>query len=221
MTTLSPRAVLWDMDGTLIDSAEFHWVTWRDTMSQLGIDLTRETFDGWFGSRNDRILRSYFPDMPGHEMRDIGERKESRYRDMVRAEGIVLLPGIADWLERLHTDGWRQAVASSAPPANIDVLLDVLHLGTVLQAAVSAEEVPHGKPAPDVFLRAAEKLGVPPARSVVVEDAGVGVQAGRAAGMHTIGITGPDSRRRLDADVVTASMADLPPGTFDRLVPPA
>ena len=207
------------MDGTLIDSAEFHWVTWRDALSQLGVELTRETFNGWFGSRNDRILRGYFPDMPADEMRDIGERKESSYRDIVRAEGIALLPGIADWLERLHADGWRQAVASSAPPANIDVLLDVLHLGAVLQATVSAEEVPHGKPAPDVFLRAAEKLGVPAARSVVVEDAGVGVQAGRAAGMHTIGITGTDPPRRLDADVVIASMADLPPGTFDRLVP--
>lgn len=207
------------MDGTLIDSAEFHWVTWHDTLSDLGIALTRETFGGWFGSRNDRILRGYFPDMAADEMRDIGERKESRYRDMVRAEGIALLPGIEAWLARLHAGAWRQAVASSAPPANIGVLLDVLHLGDVLQATVSAEEVPHGKPAPDVFLRAAEKLGVSPSRSVVVEDAGIGVEAGRAGGMRTIGITGTDPARRLDADIVIASMADLPLDTFDTLVP--
>ena len=82
---------------------------------------------------------------------------------------------------------------------------------------MSAEEVPHGKPAPDVFLRAAEKVRVTPARCVVVEDAGIGVEAGRRGGMRTIGIEG--SHGRLDADVVTRSMKDLPPETFDRLVP--
>jgi HAD superfamily hydrolase (TIGR01509 family) len=204
------------MDGTLIDSADYHWVTWRDTLAELGVALTEAEFRGWFGSRNDRILRRYFPDISAGEIARVGLLKESRYRAMVRADGIALLPGIADWLDVLHRAGWRQAVASSAPPANITVLLDVLHLGDLLQATVSAEEVDHGKPAPDVFLRAAEKLGVVPARSVVVEDAAVGVDAGRRGGMHTIGIGDPVV---LDAEVVTASMADLPRDTFDRLVP--
>jgi HAD superfamily hydrolase (TIGR01509 family) len=204
------------MDGTLIDSAGHHWVTWRDTLAELGVDLTLDQFRGWFGSRNDRILRRYFPHMPADEMLRVGELKESRYRALVRGSGITLLPGVGDWLERLHRSGWRQAVASSAPPANIDVLLEVLKLGDLLQATVSAEEVPHGKPAPDVFLLAAAKLDVAPARSVVVEDAAVGVEAGRSGGMRTIGIS---AARTLDADVVTASMADLPSDTFDRLVP--
>jgi len=213
----APRAVLWDMDGTLIDSAEYHWVTWRDTLAELGVELTPEGFAGWFGSRNDRILRRYFSDISADEIRRIGELKESRYRELVRRDGVELLPGVEHWLRRLAAEGWRQAVASSAPPANIDVLLEVLHLEGLLQATVSAEEVPHGKPAPDVFLRAAEKLGVVPARSVVVEDAAVGIQAGRSGGMHTIGITGVHGA--LDADVITRTLADLPPDTFDRLVP--
>ena len=217
MSNPQPRGVLWDMDGTLIDSAEFHWLTWRATLAELDVDLTREVFGGWFGSRNDRILRQHFPDMTAAEMRRVGELKESRYRDLVRHEGIALLPGVADWLDRLHRAGWRQAVASSAPPANIEVLIEVLQLDSLLQATVSAEEVPHGKPAPDVFLLAAEKLGVSPSRAVVVEDAAVGVEAGRSGGMRTIGITGAE--RTLDADVVTVSMADLPLDTFDRLVP--
>jgi beta-phosphoglucomutase len=90
-------------------------------------------------------------------------------------------------------------------------------LKRVFDGTVSAEEVAHGTPQPDVFLRAAEKLGVLPARCVVVEDAPVGVEAGRRGGMRTIGIAGV--HEHLDADVVTASMADLPPDTFDRLVP--
>ena len=204
------------MDGTLIDSAEYHWRTWHDALAELGVVLTREDFASWFGSRNDRILSRYFPGIAAADVQRIGERKESRYRELVRSEGIVLLPGIGDWLARLHVEGWLQAVASSAPPANIDVLLEVLHVGHLFQATVSAEEVPHGKPAPDVFLRAADKLGVPPARCVVVEDAGVGVEAGLRGGMKTIGIEG--AHGRLDAHVVTRSMADLPADTFDRLL---
>jgi beta-phosphoglucomutase len=212
------RAVLWDMDGTLIDSAEYHWITWHDTLAELGVELTRESFNGWFGSRNDRILRRYFgEDFALSEIARIGELKESRYRTLVRNEGIALLPGVGHWLHALQKDGWRQAVASSAPPANIDVLIEVLQLRDVFDSTVSAEEVAHGKPHPDVFLRAAEKLGAVPARCVVVEDAPVGVEAGRRGGMRTIGIAGMHGH--LDADVVTGSMADLPPDTFDRLVP--
>jgi beta-phosphoglucomutase len=155
--------------------------------------------------------------MPLDEMRRVGDAKEERYREMVRRDGVALLPGIAAWLERLRGEGWRQAVASSAPPANIDVLVEVLGLADVFHATVSAEEVPQGKPAPDVFLLAAEKVGVVPSRCVVVEDAGIGVEAGRRGGMRTIGIEG--AHGRLDADVVTRSMDDLPPDTFDRLVP--
>ena len=152
-------------------------------------------------------------------MQRIGDLKEERYRELVRRDGVALLPGIGDWLRRLNAADWRQAVASSAPPANIDVLVEVLHLHDVFQATVSAEEVAHGKPAPDVFLRAAEKLHVPPARCIVVEDAAVGVEAGRRGGMRTIGIEGGHCHGPLDADVVTRSMADLPADTFDRLVP--
>jgi beta-phosphoglucomutase family hydrolase len=217
MTEKQPRAVLWDMDGTLIDSGEYHWLTWRETLADMGVELTREDFAGWFGSRNDRILGRYFPGMDVAQMKRVGDAKEALYREMVRRDGVELLPGIAGWLERLRADGWRQAVASSAPPANIDVLVEVLGLDDVFQATVSAEEVTHGKPAPDVFLRAAEKVGVSPSRCVVVEDAGIGVEAGRSGGMRTIGIEG--AHGRLDADVVTRSMADLPLDTFDRMIP--
>ena len=213
-----PKAVLWDMDGTLIDSAEYHWQTWRDALAALGVPLTREDFNGWFGSRNDRILSRYFPGISAGDIQRIGDLKEERYRELVRRDGVVLLPGIGDWLARLRNAGWRQAVASSAPPANIDVLVDVLGLHDTFNAVVSAEEVAHGKPAPDVFFRAAEKVGVAPARCVVVEDAAIGVEAGRRGGMRTIGIEGGHSHGPLQADVVTRSMADLPLDSFDKLL---
>jgi beta-phosphoglucomutase len=214
----APKAVLWDMDGTLIDSGEYHWLTWRDALADLGVTLTREDFNGWFGSRNDRILSRYFPGISAGDIQRIGDLKEERYRELVRRDGVVLLPGIGDWLARLRNAGWRQAVASSAPPANIDVLVDVLGLHDTFNAVVSAEAVAHGKPAPDVFLRAAEKVGVSPGRCVVVEDAAIGVEAGRRGGMRTIGIEGGHGHGPLQADVVTRSMADLPLDTFDKLL---
>ena len=113
-----PRAVLWDMDGTLIDSGEFHWLTWHETLAGLGVELTRADFNGWFGSRNDRILTRYFPGISASDMQRIGDLKEERYREFVRRDGVTLLPGIGDWLERLNAADWLQAVATSAPFAS-------------------------------------------------------------------------------------------------------
>jgi beta-phosphoglucomutase family hydrolase len=210
-------AALWDMDGTLIDSADYHWLTWRDTLAEEGYALTAEEFASWFGQRNDAILSRYLgAEASPERMASIGERKEAAYRQMVRERGIEPLPGVRRWLERLQADGWRQAVASSAPPANIEAILDVLGLRACFQAWVSAEEVAHGKPAPDVFLAAAARLGVPPERCVVVEDAPAGVEAGRRGGMRTVGIA--SMGRTLDADVVTTSLADLPDDAFEALV---
>jgi beta-phosphoglucomutase len=107
-------------------------------------------------------------------------------------------------------------VASSAPPENIETLVEVLDLSAVFEAYASGEEVPHGKPAPDVFLHAAAKLGVPPSRCIVVEDAPAGVEAGRRGGMRTIGIA--SLHPELQADIVVRSLEELADDAFDRLL---
>jgi beta-phosphoglucomutase len=205
------------MDGTLIDSAEYHWITWHEALAREGHPLTRDEFASFFGQRNDAIVRRFFGDAAtADDIVRIGGDKEAAYRRLVRAQGIEPLPGVRAWLERLHAAGWRQAVASSAPPANIETIIEVLGLEGVLQAWASGEEVAHGKPAPDVFLLAAAKVAVPPQRCVVVEDAPAGVEAGRRGGMRTVGIA--TLHRSLSADVVVTSLEDLPPDAFDRLV---
>lgn len=210
--------VLWDLDGTLIDSSELHYEAWADVMRELGRPLDRDVFAQSFGSRNDRILRELLR-VPGsdEEIRSLGERKEERYRERVRTRGVPLLPGAASWLDRLGRAGWRQALATSAPRANIDATLEPLGLRDFFDAVVSADDVGRGKPDPLVFLSAAEQAGVAPARCVVVEDAPAGLLGARRAGMASIGVLSAH-HATLEADLVVPSLEALPSGAFEALV---
>jgi len=211
------RAVLWDMDGTLIDSEEFHWIAWRDTLANEGITITREQFLSSFGQRNDSIIPRWLGAAATPErIERIATAKEELYRHLVRSEGISPLPGVARWLHYLHKEGWLQAIASAAPRANIDTVLEMLSATHIFQGIVSAEDVHRGKPDPEVFLAAASRVGVPPERCIVVEDAVAGVQAARNAGMRSIGVN--RNGKTLPADVVVQSLDLLEADAFEALI---
>lgn len=210
------RAVLWDLDGTLVDSAEFHWLSWRDTLAAEGHHITYDQFLASFGQRNDRILPHWLgADTPLERMQRIGEAKEAEYRRLALEHGLTPLPGAAEWVEGLRARGWKQAIASSAPRLNVDVMLRALHLAHDFDAIVAAEDVTAGKPDPQVFLAAATRLNVPPLHCVVVEDAVAGLEAARRAGMKSIGVGRAGG---LHADVVVASLTELPDDVFETLV---
>ena len=219
MTTINhQRAVLWDWDGTLVDSGEYHWLAWREALAPEGFDLTYERFVTSFGQRNAAILRNYLgSDLSDSEVERIAAAKEVRYRHLVRTRGIQLLPGVQRWLNRLYESGWRQAVASSAPRANIDLVLEMLGIARCFDAVVSAEDVQRGKPDPQVFLTAAARVAVPPARCIVVEDAPVGIEGARRAGMRTIGVRSTNAT--LQADWTVPTLDELPDDAFDRFLP--
>lgn len=209
------RAVLWDLDGTLVDSGEMHWWSWRDTMGAIGVPVTYEQFAGTFGQKNDRILRVWLgPDATPARIAEVAEAKESEYRRLVSVHGLQPLPGAREWVERLRADDWRQAIASSAPRRNVEVMLAAIGLDTMFDAIVAGEDVGKGKPDPEVFLTAAATLGARPAQSVVVEDAAAGVEAARRAGIRCIGVGDP----ALPADLVVTALTDLPPEAFATLV---
>ena len=217
MTLLSDRAALWDLDGTLADSRDYHWRAWRDSMAAAGVTITDAQFNASFGQRNDAILTNWLgSDATPERIREIGDAKEALYRTLMSREGIVPLPGAAEWVRRLHDEGWKQAIASSAPRLNVELMVTMLQLRDWIDELVSAEDVRAGKPDPEVFLTAAARLGVAPARCLVVEDAAAGIEAARRGGMRSIGVgSGPIQA----ADIAIRSLDALPPDAFDRLVP--
>jgi HAD superfamily hydrolase (TIGR01509 family) len=210
------KSVLWDLDGTLVDSEQCHWLAWRDTMAAQGVVLTHDAFLKTFGLRNDAIVPQWIPRASPELIDRIAVAKEQLYRRLVREGGLKPLPGARDWAERLAAGGWLQAIASSAPRENVDVVLAVTGLASFFQAVVSAEDVTLGKPDPQVFLTAALRLGSPPESSIVVEDAPAGIEAARRAGMRSIGVRRDGSP--LAADLAVCSLPDLPPDAFERLL---
>jgi HAD superfamily hydrolase (TIGR01509 family) len=210
------KAVLWDLDGTLVDSADYHWQSWRDTMAVEGLALTYQQFLDGFGQKNDRILAHWLgagadPD----RLQRIADTKEREYRRLVREHGLTPLPGAAEWIARLRDEGWRQALATSAPRVNVDVMLDVLRFQGRFDAVVAAEDVAVGKPDPQVFLTAAARLAIPPSRCIVVEDAAAGIEAAGRAGMRSVGVS---RTAALEADLVVRSLDELPADGFSVLL---
>jgi beta-phosphoglucomutase len=201
----------------MIDSSEYHWLSWRDALAAENFPLTREQFSKVFGRRNDEILRGYFgEDYPAEEVERVGGSKERMYRELVRTRGIELLPGVRDWLERLKAAGWLQAVATSAPRENIEAIMPALRLSGYFDAVAAAEDVTVGKPDPQIFLVAARKLGVEPSACVVVEDAPAGLEAARRARMRNVGVL--SHHPELQADIVVRRLDELPPTAFDDLL---
>jgi len=219
-----PDAVLWDVDGTLVDTAELHFAAWVEVCRELGRDFTRADFAATFGHRNPEIFAYLFPGrFDDARVADLGERKEVLYRDAARRQGVRLLPGARALMDALHAAGVKQALGSSAPRANLELLEELTGVGTFLQAVVGAEDTQRGKPDPQVFLVGAERLGVAPRRCVVMEDAVAGVQAAKAAGMKCVAIRfvahHPEKAlRAAGADRVVASLEEVSLATLRELL---
>ena len=221
--SLLQRAVIWDLDGTLIDSSASHWRAWHDELLARGRELAYEEFSSSFGQRNDSILRMWLEsNLTDLEIAEISASKEARYRQWIRAEGIYLLPGVKRWLRELSEAGWRQAVGTMTSLENVNVIFEVLEERDsfdrkVFQAVVTAEEVKLGKPDPEVFLKAAARLGVEPERCVVVEDAPSGIEAAHRSGMRAIAV---GENAASNADLAAPNLTCLSLADWDSLVSP-
>lgn len=216
-------AAIWDVDGTLVDTAELHFQAWQIVCREKGRDFTRADFAATFGQRNPDILRKLFGEhLKAAEIAALGQHKEVLYRTAA-GNGVELLPGVGALVKDLHQAGFAQAIGSSAPHANLELILRLTGIASYFNAVVGSEDTQRGKPDPQVFLLAAERLGVPPARCVVFEDAVAGVQAARAGGMKCVAVRcvghhSEASLRQAGADLVVETLEQVSASAIEHLL---
>ena len=213
------RAVIFDVDGVLVDSYQAHFESWRLMLAEHGMELTEDQFRTTFGRTTRDIIAALFPhEVAEDQIQELDNRKEALFRDILR-RSFPAGEGASDLIEALAGAGFGLAVGSSAQLLNVELTLEHLPQGELIAAKVSGDDVTRGKPDPEVFLLAAERLDVPPARCAVVEDAPAGVEAANRAGMASIGLTGTATRTELDhARLVVDSLRELSPEVIGRLI---
>ena len=213
------RAVIFDLDGVLIDTCWAHWQSWHDLARREGFEMPEEFFRSTFGMQSPEVLAMLLgPDKPVEKLKALAEWKETRYRQII-ADKLEPADGVRLLLEDLKNRNFRVAVGSSTPRVNVSFLIERIGVQDYFDELVSEEDVTKGKPAPDTFLKAAEKLSLPPDRCVVVEDAVKGVAAGKAAGMPVVAVTTTWSRAELtQADVIVDSLTEIGADDFIRLL---
>jgi len=180
---------IFDWDGVVIDSSAQHEESWERLAREISKPLPEGHFKLGFGRKNEFIIPEQlkWSSNPG-EIHRLSLRKEALYREIVKERGLSPLPGVAAWLRTLNGAGVPCAIGSSTHRLNIETALEIIHLKQYFADIVSAEDVVHGKPAPDIFLKAAEKIGRDPRMCVVFEDAHVGIEAARNAGMKVVAV---------------------------------
>lgn len=206
------KAVIFDIDGVLVDSFHAHFLSWRHLGNEHGVKVTEEQFAATFGRTSRDILSSHW-DKPLDErdVQRLDARKEELYREIVRAD-FPTMYGAERLLDDLAAAGVAIAVGSSGPPENVELVVEKLGRHR-FAACVNGFDVEHGKPAPDIFLTAARRLGAEPSECVVVEDAVPGIQAAKAAGMAAVALVSTGHTRY----ELAAAHPDLVVGWLDEL----
>ncbi len=208
--TRREAGVIFDMDGVLVDSQTAHLESWKQLAAEIGRTVTEEQFRATFGRTSRDIIVSLFgPRHSDADLRRLDERKEFLYRELIRGR-VPAMPGAIELVRSIHAAGLRIAAGSSGPAENVRLVMDELGLHAWVSACVTGQDVTRGKPDPQVFVLAAQRLGLSPRRCVVVEDAPVGIEAGRRAGCRTIGLCGTHGRDGLTAaDAVVERLSQI------------
>jgi len=211
---------IFDWDGVLIDSSAHHEASWERLAKERGLPLPEGHFKRGFGMKNEVVIPKVLQwgDQP-ERVQELSLRKEALYREIILERGISTLPGAREWLEQLHENGIPCVIGSSTHRLNIEVCLQVLGLKDFFASIVSAEDVSHGKPDPEVFLVAATRIDRPPSQCVVFEDALVGIEAAHRGGMKVVAVASTNPFEALkNADVVVHRLDELSIPQLEKLV---
>jgi len=211
-------AVIFDLDGVLVDTGWAHLQSWNDLAEKEDFEHSDEFFYRTFGMPNYRILPMLIPGISDGDIELLSNWKESRYRGIIEHK-LSLADEVLVLLDDLRDNGFALAIGSSAPRDNLEMILQRTGLSEYIETYVTKNDITQGKPAPETFLKAAQKLNVSPNRCVVVEDAVQGIEAAIAAGMKVIAITSTRQRKDLaDADRIVDSLAELRASDFAELL---
>ena len=205
-----PAAIIFDMDGVLVDSSPFHLRKWADFMRRHGIPVDEEALPGIvLGPANDKIFRRFLGDhLTRAQVSELGEELDAIFREEI-GPNPPALPGVRRLIEEIHSQGIVMAVASAAIASNVKFLIDALGLRGYFRQTLAVDSTTHPKPHPEIYLKTAKMLGVDPANCLVFEDSFVGIEAAKRAGMKCIAITSTfpeeDLRRETHADLIVSS----------------
>ncbi len=208
----TPQAVIFDVDGVLVDSYQAHFESWQLACRERGLEMTQDQFVATFGRTSREIIVDLWGDHFATPtlVRQLDDRKEELFREILRRD-YPGMDGAAELIDDLQQAGFSLALGSSGPPDNVNLVLDHLGRRSAFRGVVTAVDVQRGKPDPQVFLLAAERAEVAPPHCVVIEDAPAGVAAAQAAGMKCIALvsTGRVRDSLLSADLVVDSLREL------------
>ncbi len=183
------QALLFDLDGTLIDSMPLHQLAWIEWHRRHGVAMDEPTFfAATAGRSNHEILIDLLPGLSAAEYDTLVDEKEALYREHA-AVGLGLIAGARAYVERARSRGFRLAICTASTPKNMQLAFDRFGLDTWVETITSPSDGLRGKPHPDIFLEAARRLGVAPERCVVFEDAPLGIEAARRGGMQAVALT--------------------------------
>ena len=202
--------VIFDIDGVLVDSYEPHFESWRAVTRELGAEMTETQFVETFGWTSREIIARYWAGLAptAADVGRIDRRKEALYRELI-AERFPAMEGALGLIDALAAAGFRLAVGSSGPRENVELVLDKLGRRDKIQAAISGSDVTRGKPDPQIFQLAAQRLNLLPAKCLVIEDAPAGVAAAKAASCRCLALAAGPPRNLSAADHVVPTLRDV------------
>ena len=214
-------AAIFDMDGVLVDTYHAHYRSWLEMAEPEGLHFSEAQFAPTFGRTSREIIEHFW----GRNRYDqdqiaaLDARKEAAFRRLIEAD-FPAMPGVDELLKRLHQAGFKLAIGSSGPPENVELVLQKLGSSRLFEAVVTGRDVTRGKPDPQVFLLAAQRLGLPPGRCAVIEDAPAGIAAAQAAGMASVGLlsTGRTTADLAAAQAVVRTLDDISPPMLRDLI---
>ncbi|HEX2914705.1 MAG TPA: HAD family phosphatase [Chloroflexia bacterium] len=214
--------VIWDFDGTIVDTMPVHFSAWQRFMEGYGYTFSEEEFLATAGKPSEVILKKYFNTIPEAELAELGDRKDAMFREESERLGIAIKPGVENLLKALHTAGFKQAIGSGTPRKNLELAYSLNPiLRNYIEAEVIAGDTANTKPHPEVFLAAAQKLGLPATNCLVIEDGILGIEAAHRAEMAVIAVTDERDRtiyEKVGASLIVKSLEEVTVDTIEGLL---